>query len=93
MSEQKSYKTADIALAAIFLQNQIPLQDVEQIPEKRKHEIYRFVFEDTDLVRSLVKQYISNTILVEPKQYLSNIRLIKQQIKDKVMAEAGNEPT
>lgn len=82
MSEKRLYKTADITLAASLVFKGMKVLGVEEIPEKKRHEIYRFILEDTDERTSYVLEYTSNGLFVEPKAFMNNIRTLKQMIKD-----------
>ena len=81
--ESRVYKTADIVLAAALIEKGMQVKDVEPIAEKKKHDIYRFVFEDTDERHSFILTFTSKGFLVEPISFMNNIRNLKQLIKEK----------
>lgn len=82
MNEKRLYKTADITLAASLIFKGMKVVGVEEIPEKKRHEIYRFILEDCDERSKWVLDYTSNGLLVEPKAFMANVRGLKQMIKD-----------
>lgn len=89
MIEKRVYKTADMWLAATLMIKGMKVIGVEVIPEKKRHEIYRFIFEDIDTRSAIVLEYTGGGCLVEPKTLGMNVRSLKQMIKDQ-RQEEGN---
>ena len=76
------YKTADIVMAATLIELGMKVVRVEQIPEKSRHEIYKFVFADVPERDRYISDFTSKNIKVEPQAFAQNIRNLKQMIKE-----------
>lgn len=94
MSETKTYKTADIGLAATLICHKVSLIGLEPLTDRKRQDICRFCFEDSDERKQITLDFTAGTVLVNPTALLTNVRNLKQLIKEKRLeTEGADEPS
>jgi hypothetical protein len=75
MSKAVYYATSDLPLAATIALF-YPMSDIDRTDPRRA----RFLFEDNDVVQSVVERYNSGVISVNPKDYFYELKGIKTKL-------------
>lgn len=77
----KLFSTRDIALAATLLTLKFKVAGIDyQIEGVNPKPIGYFSFVDSEKLEEVVGKYWQNGVLVEPREYMSNIRALKSEI-------------
>ena len=79
--KQRVYKTSSIVLAATLVHEKMELITLEPI-NKRGHDLFYFVFSDSDRRVQLVTQFTNNDLKVVPSTFMELVRQLKQRTKE-----------
>lgn len=82
-SEQKIYSTRDLYLATTLITLKFYMVGVDyQIEPHKDAPVAYFNFNDTPELRDIERKYIQSLLSVEPKQFITNFRSLKAEIKN-----------
>lgn len=76
LNGSKSYQTADLALAALLVNQDQALVSLDRTDERRA----LFVFNNSPAVIAIAAGYWNGSILVEPRTYFEAIKFIKSRL-------------
>lgn len=79
MEKENIYLTRNLVLAAILIRLHFNLLEIDYRTESNQTVGY-FKFEETEALQEIIKKHLSNSLNVEPKQLMGNIRDLKAQI-------------
>ena len=85
-SEQKIFSTRDLHMAATLVTLKFFMMNIDyQIEGQKNQAVGYFVFEDSKELRDAMGKYIQGLILVEPREYQENVRMLKAQVQNMSM--------
>lgn len=76
ITKNKYLHTFDIGLSAVIISKGYPLISVDKSNPKK----VQFVFQKSNKLNSIVENYWSKTLEIEPQTLLSNLKMLKNRI-------------
>ena len=81
-----TYKTSDLALAAVMILKGKDLLYMEpyNVLKNRRNDIFQFIFEDSDDMETIVRQYSTNDVNLNviPNAFRSTMKYLKEQTRN-----------
>ena len=79
--QQKIYSTRDINLAAVLMTKNFFMTNIDfQIEGGEGKTVGYFMFERTEELDQIEKDYWQRKLLVEPREFILNLRSLKSQV-------------
>jgi len=79
--EKDYYSTRDINLAAVLMTNDCFMANIDfQIEGNEGKKVGYFMFEKTPELEEVERNYWHRKILVEPREFILNLRSLKSQV-------------
>jgi len=80
--ENNLYSTKDISLAATLMSLKFLMVGIDyQIEGLKNLPVGYFKFEDTDKLRDATRKYMQSMLMVEPRNFMSNIKTLKSEVQ------------
>ena len=80
--ENNIYSTKDIALAATLMSLKFLMVGIDyQIEGMKNLPVGYFKFEDTNNLRDTTRKYMQAMLVVEPRNFMSNIKTLKSEVQ------------
>jgi len=90
-TDQKFYETRDINLASVLVTIGFQLEQIDmQLEGNEDKKVGYFNFKETDALKQIEKEYWQKKVLVEPREFMSNLRALKSQVQNFYKAPSYN---
>lgn len=83
VTKKEIFSTRDLHMAATLVTLKFYMVGIDyQIEGQKNLAVGYFMFEDTPELRDAMQKYVQGLVLIEPREYQENVRMLKAQVEN-----------